>query len=132
MASDAAGGPLDPRTAAYLLDILNSARLARSYVAAKEWNEFQADRLCQDAVVRRLEILGEAARRIPEETRDRFPALPWRQMIGMRNRMIHQYDQVDLQVVWDTIQQDLPGLIVSLEAMLPSEPRVMRESTRER
>ncbi|HLG30832.1 MAG TPA: HepT-like ribonuclease domain-containing protein, partial [Candidatus Brocadiales bacterium] len=73
---------------------------------------------CQDAVIRRIEIVGEAARRISEETQNGFPGLPWNEIIGMRNVMIHEYDDVDLAIVWETVKNDLPPLIESLEDIL--------------
>jgi uncharacterized protein with HEPN domain len=102
----------------YLRDILEAAKLARSYVAEKTLDEFLADTQCQDAVIRRLEIVGEAARRLSDSTRSARPDLPWRKMIGMRNIMIHGYDAVDLSVVWDTAQRELPTLIAALEPLL--------------
>ena len=106
------------RDSAYLLDILDAASLALSYVAGKTRDAFLADTQCQDAVIRRMEILGEAARRISEHTRAAHPELPWGAMVGMRNVMIHEYDSVDLTVVWDTVQRDLPALVSSLEKIV--------------
>ncbi len=102
----------------YLLDILEAAKLALDYVADKAREDFLNDMQCQDAVVRRLEIIGEAARRTSEETRTAFPDLPWGEMIGMRNVIIHEYDDVDFVIVWETIKNDLPLLIESLEKVI--------------
>src|SRR3990172_1094657 len=88
-----------PRDSEYLLDILDAARLAMTYVAEKTKEEFEADIQCQDAVIRRLEIIGEAARRISDQTRSALPHLPWNAMIGMRSVMIHEYNDVDLGIV---------------------------------
>jgi uncharacterized protein with HEPN domain len=71
--------------------------------------------------MRQLEIMGEAARRLSEETRLEIPEIPWRQIISMRNRLIHGYDDVDLVIVWETIQNDLPPLIAQLEKVVPAE-----------
>ncbi len=98
-----------------LLDILDSAKTAIEYVAGKTQSEFLSDRQCQDAVIRRLEIIGEAARRLSEETRTAHPELPWRGIIGQRNILIHKYDDVDLFVVWETVKNDLPGLVAHLQ-----------------
>jgi uncharacterized protein with HEPN domain len=108
-----------PRDSAYLLDMLLSARLAQSYVAGKTRVEFDVDRQCQDAVVRRLEIIGEAAGHISPPTRATLATIPWRQITSMRNRMIHQYNQVDLDIVWDTVTRDLAALIAALQSYLP-------------
>jgi uncharacterized protein with HEPN domain len=105
----------------YLNDILTSANLAISYISSKSKEEFVADIQCQDAVNRRIEIIGEAANRVSETTRSTLAMLPWHQMIGMRNVVIHQYDAVDLDIVWDTVQDALPLLISELERFLSSE-----------
>jgi uncharacterized protein with HEPN domain len=72
-------------------------------------------------VIRRIEVIGEAARRISEQTQAKYPQLPWSAMISMRNVMIHDYDTIDLTVVWDTVQRDLPPLIAELEKIVPPE-----------
>lgn len=104
----------------YLLDILEAAKLAIDYIGDKTREEFFEDFQCQDAVIRRLEIIGEAARRISEETRASYPDLPWSDMVGMRNIMIHEYDDVDMVIVWETVHNDLPPLIDALEKILQS------------
>jgi len=103
----------------YLLDIMEAARLALNYVEGKTREEFFDDLQCQDAVIRRLEIIGEAANRISEETKTTFSHLPWFEMKGMRNVMIHDYDGVDISIVWETVQNDLPKLIFALEKIVP-------------
>jgi len=109
------------RDVAYLQDIQESARLALSYLADSDPHAFAEDTQLQDAVIRRLEIIGEAARRVSEETRAAHPALPWRQMIGMRNQVIHMYDGVDLHVVWSTVRDDLPALLELLAGIVADE-----------
>ena len=88
--------------------------LALAYMEGCTLESFTGDTKLQDAVIRRLEIIGEAARRVSEETRAVHPNLPWRQMIGMRNQVIHMYDGVDIDVVWATVQEDLPPLLEML------------------
>jgi len=105
----------------YLLDILQAARLAVSYVEGVVEEMFLQDTQRQDSVIRRIEIIGEAARRISPQTRTAYPDIPWNAMIGMRNLMIHAYDDVDLQTVWRTVQHDLPALIARLEDLVPPE-----------
>ncbi len=99
------------RDQAYFFDIAEAARLAVSYVEQTTREEFLSDTKSQDSVIRRLEIIGEAARRISEETRKAYPGLPWKEMIGMRNFLIHDYDDVDIQIVWKTVKKDLPDLL---------------------
>jgi uncharacterized protein with HEPN domain len=109
------------RDKTYILDILEAARLAVTYVGEKTKEEFLNDLQCQDAVIRRLEIIGEAARRISEKTKSAYQNLPWYEMVGMRNVMIHDYDDVDMVIVWETVQNDLPPLMSALENILPPE-----------
>jgi uncharacterized protein with HEPN domain len=96
------------RDTIYLLDILQAARLAQMYVADKTLEEFSRDLQCQDAVIRRLEIIGEAARRLSDETRQGLASVPFSTMADMRNHLIHEYDDVDLSIVWDTVQTTCP------------------------
>ncbi len=105
----------------FLRDILHAARLAISYTAGLSAGEFLRHTQVQDAVIRRIEIIGEASRRISEPTKVAYPDLPWRKMNGMRNLMIHEYDRVDLGAVWETVQDDLPKLVRRLE-QISSEP----------
>ena len=112
------------RDEAYLLDILIAARQAIEFVEGLTWEEFVASDLHQSAVVRALEIIGEAASRVSQDMRDAYPELPWPQMIGMRHRLIHEYFRVDLATVWDTVRNDLPPLIDQLEPLIPPEDEV--------
>jgi uncharacterized protein with HEPN domain len=109
------------RDSVYLLDILKAVKLALNYLKGKTKEEFFQDIQCQDAVIRRLEIIGEAAGRISTATTDKFPDLPWKKMVSMRNIMIHEYEGIDLAIVWDTIQNDLPPLIALIEPFIPPE-----------
>jgi len=110
-----------PRDHAYLLDILEAARLALGYVQGVSREAFLRDIQLQDSVIRRIEIIGEAARRISDTTRETFPGIPWTEMIGMRNLTIHHYDNVDLEIVWDTVQHSLPELIAQIQPLVPPE-----------
>ncbi len=97
-----------PRDDEYLLDILEAARLAQTYVADRTEAEFMTDLKCQDAVIRRLEIIGEAARRLSDEKRAALPELAWEAMVSLRNILIHEYDDVDMKIVWEAVQADFP------------------------
>jgi uncharacterized protein with HEPN domain len=105
----------------YLVDILESAKIALDYVFDKSWDEFYEDMQLQDAVVRRIEIIGEAARRVSGETQAKYPYIPWREMTSMRNLVIHEYDVVDINQVWDTVRNKLPPLIEELLKIVPPE-----------
>ena len=98
-----------------LRDIINSANLAADYLNGKTQADFERDRMLQDAIVRRIEIVGEAATRLSQEAREAMATVPWQQIVGMRNIMIHQYDRVDIQLVWDTATVALPQLVRSLQ-----------------
>lgn len=103
----------------YLLDILTSAKLAVQYIAGKTEHKFMEDTQSQDAVIRRFEVIGEASRRISDETQSRYPDLPWMEMIGMRNIMIHEYDDIDLHIVWNTVRNHLPNQGVARQIECP-------------
>ncbi len=102
-----------------LLDMLESAKLATHYIAECSKADFLSEIQLQDAVIRRLSIIGEASRRISETTRQTFPTIPWNEISGMRNRLIHEYDDLDLEIVWDTVKHSLPSLIEELEKIVP-------------
>jgi len=105
----------------YLVDILESARIAMEYVAGKSWEQFEDDLQCQDAVLRRNEIIGEAARHTSPQTRKKYPQIPWREMSTLRNVVIHQYDAMDIDQVWNTVQNKLPTLFEVLSKIIPPE-----------
>ena len=109
------------RDAGSILDILESARTIRAYVAGITRQDFLRDTQVQDSVIRRLEIIGEAAGRISPEFRDAQPEIQWSEITGMRNRMIHGYDDVDMDIVWDTVERDIPHLIQIIESLAPPE-----------
>jgi len=96
--------PLPERDAALLLDMLLAARDAKSFVAGLSEAAFVASRLHQNAVIRSLEIIGEAAGKVSVETCDAHPEIPWRNITGMRHRLIHGYAEVRLDLVWFVVQ----------------------------
>jgi len=105
----------------YLRDALDSARAARDYLKGVSREQFLELREKQDAVMRALEVLGEAAGRLSQEGRDALPDVRWRRLVGMRNILIHRYDNVDLDIVYDTVMDNLPKLIERLEAFLDQQ-----------
>jgi uncharacterized protein with HEPN domain len=105
-----------------LLDMLQSAEMAIGYIAGRTLEDFTTDSLFQDAVIRRCLIIGEASRRISEETKQSLPNIPWKEINGMRNRLVHEYDELNITIVWDTVVNSLPNLVIELEkAMHPDE-----------
>jgi uncharacterized protein with HEPN domain len=109
------------RDPAYLLDILNSARLVQQFVQGIDREDFAQDMMKQYAVVHGIMIIGEAARRVSQEFRDKHPELPWQNMIGMRSRIIHNYDEVDLDIVWHVVESEIPKLISLVEPLVPPD-----------
>lgn len=107
-----------PHDKSYFFDILESAKLAVEYLSNTSFEEFLKDTSKQDAVIRRIEIIGEASNRISEESKSIYIHLPWQEMKGMRNLLIHEYDEVDLKDVWYTVKNDLPALIAEIEKIL--------------
>lgn len=103
-----------------LRHMLDHAREAVEMVRAKARSDLDRDRKLELSLVRLVEVVGEAASRLSREEQARFPSIPWQQVVGMRHRLIHGYDTVDLQVLWDTVCVDLPPLIAALESILGS------------
>jgi uncharacterized protein with HEPN domain len=112
---------LPTRDAALLLDMLLAARDAQEFVKGLDERQFLASRLHQNAAVRVLEVIGEAASKVSPVTQAAHPEIPWRQIVGMRHRLIHDYNEVRLDVVWRTIHKDLPPLIATLDKLVPDE-----------
>jgi uncharacterized protein with HEPN domain len=110
-----------PRDEAYLLDIVLAARRAIKYVANISRAKFEEDEMVQDAVARTLEIIGEAAGLVSEDFQEAHSEIPWHLMVGMRNRIIHEYSRVNWGTIWDTVKNDLPTLISVLEPLIPPE-----------
>ena len=109
----------DEKQTGLLRDILDSAQVIRAYLSGVSREEFLVNSEKQDAVLRRLEIIGEAASRLSPVTRVMFPDLPFRSMRGMRNIIAHDYGEVDIDQVWTTAADDLPDLIQTLERHFP-------------
>lgn len=110
-----------PRDESSLIDILVAARRAIEFGSSVSREEFFDDLKTQSAVLHQLLVLGEAVKRISAEFRERHPDIPWRQAAGMRDVVIHQYESVDLDAVWQTLENDLPKLIEKLEPLAPQQ-----------
>jgi uncharacterized protein with HEPN domain len=109
------------RDLTYLTDILQAARLLKTFVEGLTIRIFLEDPLRQSAVVRQLEIIGEATKRLSETFRTNHPEIPWRKMAGIRDVLIHAYDHVDFELVWETAVKDIPDLIAMIEPLVPPE-----------
>jgi len=98
--------------------MLDAAREAEQIAYGKSRAHLDDDRLLNLSLVRLLEIVGEAAGRVPESERFQYPAIPWKQIVGLRNRVIHGYDSVDFDILWQIVTRDLPLLVAELEKIL--------------
>ncbi|MBM4431900.1 MAG: DUF86 domain-containing protein [Chloroflexi bacterium] len=101
--------------------MLRYAREAVSLAQYRTRSDLDTDRVLGLALVRLIEIVGEAASRVSAPTRERHPQIPWSEITNMRNRLIHGYDAVDMDILWQTLQQDLPQLIAALEQIIGPE-----------
>lgn len=99
-------------------DILEAIAKIKRYTAGMTFESFKADAKTADAVIRNLEVIGEAARNIPDEVCQRFPEIPWDKMRGIRNILAHEYFGVSLPIIWQTIKADLPPLVPLLRDIL--------------
>ena len=106
---------------AYLLDMLLAAREAVKFATGLTYLQFNRSALHQNAIIKSIEVIGEAASHVSADTREAHPEIPWHEIIGMRNRLVHAYFDVNLIRVWDTVQEDLPALITQLEPLVPPE-----------
>lgn len=109
------------RDLAYLLDIVRACRAVAGFIAGCDVRAFRESDLLRSGVARKIEIIGEATRRLSEEFRAAHPLVPWRQMVGMRDRLIHGYDDIDWGKVWKVATEELPPLEESLAALLSEE-----------
>jgi uncharacterized protein with HEPN domain len=105
----------------YLQDMLDNARRAVQFVKGMDYKKFSKDDKTVYAVIRAVEIIGEAAASVPDEIRSKYPDIPWRDVKGMRNKLVHQYFGINMEVVWQTVQEDLPMLMPILENILKQE-----------
>ena len=105
-----------------LRDILAASEQAQQFVAGMDLAAFWSDAKTQFAVIRALEIIGEAARHIPTAVQQRYPQVPWADKRGMRNVLVHEYFGVDTQVLWRTVQEDIPPLSIEIRKILDEMP----------
>lgn len=104
-----------------LLDMLVAARNIHAFVAGMSFADLQANKMAQSAVIRELQVIGEAARRVSDAVRAEHAEIEWPLIIGLRNRLVHEYFAIRLDVVWDIVQEDIPSLMAQLERGIPPD-----------
>lgn len=102
----------------YLKDILAAVDSVEEFVAGMDFEAFQADDKTTSAVIRKFEIIGEATKHLPDEIRQSYPSVPWKEMAGMRDKLIHFYFGIDYQLVWRTIKERLPQVRQQIQKIL--------------
>ncbi len=102
----------------YILDILSSIQEIEEFVEGMDFKEFVRDKKTVNAVIRSLEVMGEAVKKIPSEIRDKYHEIPWKYIAGMRDKLIHEYHGVDLEIVWEVIEKEIPPLKPKFEKIL--------------
>lgn len=109
-----------------LRHMLDAASEAAEDVRGKSWEDFQHNRLLQRGVIYAITVIGEAGTRISEAYQKRHPEVPWREVIGMRNRLIHAYFDINVALVWKTVQEIIPPFILMLEGLIQEEEEQLR------
>lgn len=112
----------DPDPRVFVVDIHTNLKLVEDFTRGCSYEVFCQDIKLQYAVIRCFEVIGEAAKRVPEDFRQQYPDFPWRAMAGMRDKLIHGYDTVDPSIVWGTIQVEVPRTLALIEEIQKSLP----------
>jgi len=111
----------------FLDDIKEASGKIKKYTAGMSYDEFLQDIKTQDAVIRNFEIIGEATKNLPADFKDRYPAVEWKQVAGLRDVMAHGYYRVDFEVIWEIIKVKLPGFSKDITKILKDEIRLEKE-----
>jgi uncharacterized protein with HEPN domain len=109
------------RDDAYMLDMLLAARKVQNFTHNVGWEQFRDDDLLENAVMHQIQIIGEAARKVSPEYRDSHPEIPWQAIIGMRNRLVHEYFDIIPERVWEVVENSIPQVIRMIEPLVPPD-----------
>lgn len=101
-----------------LIDILNACNSIAKFITSKTKENFYSDEILQEAVIRKIEIIGEASNRISNNLKNSYSELPWKKMKAIRNILIHMYDELDLDIIWDTAISDIPDVKLKIEKII--------------
>lgn len=110
----------------YLKHMLDAINRIEEYTGEVEYDEFMNTRLVQAGVIREIEIIGEASKKLDPEFKEKYGGIPWKKIAGMRDKLIHDYFGVDLDAVWDTIERDIPRLKVGIIHIIKKEEKNVR------
>jgi uncharacterized protein with HEPN domain len=117
--------PLERFDAACLHDMLKSAEAVGRYLTGKSRQDYEQDEMLRDAVERRIEIIGEAARRLSREFQEGHPGIPWRKIMATRHVVAHDYDEINNDIIWRIATAYVPDLLEQLKPLIPPEPFVV-------
>jgi len=107
----------------YIQDIIESIKEVDSFIMGMDFEDFANDKKTINAVIRSIEVIGEATKQIPKSIRIKYPFIPWKKMAGMRDKMIHEYHSIDIEILWETIKKDIPSLMPLMNEVLFNEVR---------
>ncbi len=102
----------------YFRDILEYAKTSLEFIQNVSYEEFITDKKATFATIRALEVIGESSNRISDELKEKYPHLPWIEMRGLRNRIIHNYDDIDYTIIWNVLKNEIPNLIKQIEEII--------------
>lgn len=102
----------------YLEDVAESARRITKYTQDMDLAKFEKSQITQDAVIRAFEVLGEATKKIPEDFRKKYPEIPWREMAATRDKFIHDYRDIEIEIVWRTAKEDIPEILAQISKII--------------
>ena len=102
----------------YIQDILDSINDIKTFVREINFEQFKNDKKTINAVVRSIEIIGEAAKKIPEALKNKYPDIPWKKMTGMRDKLIHEYFGIDIEILWKTAKENISGLEKQIKRLI--------------